>query len=294
MEKLIAHLEKQLASSRGKNLLVDESDVDLKFLKETVFLQEKIAQLDSKNKEKLIDFVTNRAIEEFYRQNQYYTFDAEAKNELKTIYINLFNQLAENPSDILTVSTEHYAKLRVWLIKTNPFAEETYKDMPKKIDAVACSDYSAELQMELLQIDFETIVEPILDIGCGASKNLIHYFTELGLETVGIDRLTSDSEDTINIDWLEYDYGKACWGTIISNLGFSNHFKHHHLRIDGNYIKYAKKYMAILNALKIGGKFYYAPDLPFIEEYLDSECFELRRFEIRDSDYFGVVVKRLK
>lgn len=59
------------------------------------------------------------------------------------------------------------------------------------------------------------------------------------------------------------------WGTIVSNLGFSNHFNHHNLREDGNFIKYAKTYMNILYSLKPGECFHYAPDLPFIEKYLD-------------------------
>ena len=79
-------------------------------------------------------------------------------------------------------------------------------------------------------------------------------------------------------DWLEYDYGEEKWGTIISNLSFSNHFNHHNLRENGNYIEYGKTYMNILYSLKIDGSFHYAPDLPFIEKYLDGNQFELKKF----------------
>jgi hypothetical protein len=69
-------------------------------------------------------------------------------------------------------------------------------------------------------------------------------------------------------------------GTITSNLGFSNHFNHHHLRKDGHFIEYAKTFMDILNSLKIGGSFYYAPDLPFIEKYLDRVKYRIKTHNI--------------
>jgi hypothetical protein len=83
-------------------------------------------------------------------------------------------------------------------------------------------------------------------------------------------------------------------GTITSNLGFSNHFNHHHLRKDGHFIEYAKTFMDILNSLKIGGSFYYAPDLPFIEKYLDRSKFKPGIQKVGNSEVKSIRIKRLK
>lgn len=156
-----------------------------------------------------------------------------------------------------------------------------------------CSQYSAETQIKLLNIDLKTIQEPILDIGCGSSKNLVHYLISQGFEVFGIDRFVDDSTISKKADWLEFDYGIERWGTIISNLGFSNHFKHHHLRTDGNYLEYARTYMSILHSLKAGGRFYYAPDLPFVEGYLDHDKFLITRNKILRTNYNSLMLEKI-
>lgn len=113
------------------------------------------------------------------------------------------------------------------------------------------------------------------------------------MEAYGIDRFSENSDMLHNADWLEYDYGKSRWGTIISNLGFSNHFYHNHLRKDGDYVLYAKKYMDILQSLKPGGCFHYAPALPFIEQFLNDKEYQVSNFEIEGLDYKASIVKRI-
>ncbi|MFW5701305.1 MAG: hypothetical protein ACOCWM_06405, partial [Cyclobacteriaceae bacterium] len=136
--------------------------------------------------------------------------------------------------------------------------------------------------------------EPVLDIGCGKKGNLVSFLREKGILIQGIDRITASTRNLINADWLEYDFGNEKWGTIYSNLGFSNHFNHHNLREDGNYIKYAQKYMEILKSLKIGGKFHYAPDLPFIELYLDSNKFYIEKHDIERVEFKTTIVTKLR
>jgi hypothetical protein len=51
------------------------------------------------------------------------------------------------------------------------------------------------------------------------------------------------------ISWLDFDFQKRQWGTIISHLAFSNHFQYHHLKQSGDYLAYAANYMDILEAL---------------------------------------------
>jgi len=159
---------------------------------------------------------------------------------------------------------------------------------------VACSEYTPELQIDILQIDIKQLSQPVLDIGCGRNGYLANYLKSQGIEIYGIDRFKFQTSNLITVDWLEYDYGKEKWGTIVSNLGFSNHFNHHNLREDGNYIEYGKTYMNILSSLKVGGCFHYAPDLPFIEKYLDKNHYDLRKIEISEYDFKTTIVKKIK
>jgi len=148
--------------------------------------------------------------------------------------------------------------------------------------------------MTVLKIDLKDMMEPVLDIGCGKQGHFVNYLCKQGIEATGIDRFSISGCNLVKADWLEYNYGMDIWGTVISHLGFSNHFKHHHLREDGNYIEYARKYMQILKSLKIGGRFHYAPDLPFMEIYLDKRQFQIDRCEISDFDIHTTVITRLK
>ena len=52
--------------------------------------------------------------------------------------------------------------------------------------------------------------------------------------------------------------------------------------------------MEILNSLKIGGSFHYAPDLPFIEQYLDIGKFKVTKRNIWEENFRSVKIKRLK
>ena len=65
------------------------------------------------------------------------------------------------------------------------------------------------------------------------------------------------------------------------------------MREDGKYIEFGKTYMNILHALKIEGHFHYAPDLAFIEKYLDKNQFDLRKYEIKEYDFKTTIIKRL-
>lgn len=294
MDPIREHIKNQLTYNDGKNLLRLDFGSDFSFIDGTDSMVERLAGVKPEEIEMLIDFAAAKAIEAFCSINQYYSFDSKAKNELKEIYRRLFEWLLEKPTDLTLTAGLHYRNLRNWLLKTNPFAEKLYSDNAPKIERVPCSEYSAESQMGLLGIDPVDMLEPVLDIGCGASMNLVQHLESLGLEVLGIDRLVKDSAVSQKADWLEFDYGTERWGTILSNLGFSNHFHHHHLRIDGNFLAYAEKYMQILRSLKPVGRFYYAPDLPFIEQYLDRNNFSLSYHRIPGTDYRGVVLEREK
>lgn len=294
MDKYLKNIDKQIKFNKGKNIFCDDENLTLKFVDDTIKAISSINQLNIESENVLIDYATDKAIEEFCRINQYYTFNSKAKNDLRNIYRDLFSSIRTNKNSLETIAKNHYQNLKHWLRKTNPFAEKIYSNADSNISPVICLEYKPDLQIEVLQIDTQRIMEPVLDIGCGKQGYLVKYLCKQGIDIKGIDRFPFSDGNLINSDWLEYNYGFEKWGTIISNLGFSNHFKHHNLREDGNYIEYAKKYMEILKSLKIGGRFHYAPDIPFIELYLDTGQFQIEKYEIGEYDFKTTIIKRLK
>lgn len=294
MDKYLKNIDKQIEFNKGKNLFLDDTGMTLKFLDDTINAISDLGEINNDFENILIDYTTDKVLDEFYRINQYYTFNHDAKKDLRSIYYDLFTNLKSGKYSTESISKNHYQKLKQWLQKTNPFAEKMYSNGTEIIEPVVCSEYSPDLQMVILRIDNKTLMQPVLDIGCGKQGNLVNYLCENGIDAYGIDRFSFSGANVINSDWLEYNYGIQKWGTIVSNLGFSNHFKHHNLRRGGNYIQYGKKYMDILKSLKIGGSFHYAPDLPFIEQYLDRSQFKVGRNKIGEYDYKATIIVRLK
>jgi hypothetical protein len=132
---------------------------------------------------------------------------------------------------------------------------------------VVCSEYAVTLQRDALGLGDERLTPPILDLGCGRAAGLVRALRAEGLEATGLDR-EAPADVAIAGDWLTFPFGQERWGTIVSHQAFSLHFLHHHLAQGAEAYAYARAYMAALRSLKIGGRFVYAPGLPFIESML--------------------------
>lgn len=292
MDNIKRSIDKQIEFNSSKNIFAGKEGLFV-FIKETTDAISCINQLDTDAENILIDYTLAKSLEEFCRVNQYYSFNTQSKNELREIYADLFKKIRKGEIPIAEISENHYQQLQSWLIKCNPFAEKIYKGNNYELEAIACSEYSPELQIAVLGIDLKQIKQPVLDIGCGTQGNLVNFLNNHHIEAYGIDRFTKTDAKLTNSDWLEFDYGIEKWGCIISNLGFSNHFIHHNLRNDGNYIAYAKTYMAILQSLKKGGSFYYAPELAFIEIYLDKRAYHIENRMISGNDFKASIITKL-
>jgi len=277
--------DQQITEKSGENLQEDKKTLSLPFFETTQSLIEKFKKHDIQSEELLIDFLTDEALRKFCTMNQYFSFNTKSVNELKLIFKEL-NEKIKDPYSLADqqvlerLTHEHNQKINDWLMQTNAFAGKMYAPDQDNVQPVACSEYAPDLQLEILQIDLKKLRQPVLDVGCGREINLVNYLREKEFEVYGIDRFDNDNPYYQKTDWLEYDFGIQKWGSIISNLGFSNHFIHHNLRVDGNYREYARKYMEILDSLLSGGSFYYAPDLPFIEKHLDRFKYECTTFSI--------------
>lgn len=142
-----------------------------------------------------------------------------------------------------------------------------------------CGEYSAEFQTDILNITIPLLNEPILDIGCGSDGTLVKRLTAGGHEAFGLDRCAPDAPGFFLGNWMDFDFIPDTWGTIIAHQSFSTHFMFNHLYRPDAALVYAKRYMAIIESLKTGGEFLYAPGLPFMEKHIAG----LTRFEAATS-----------
>ncbi|MBN1984723.1 MAG: hypothetical protein JW761_00400 [Prolixibacteraceae bacterium] len=297
MKEIIDFINRQFNYNQNKNLYYSGIHSSMHFAPELSSVLKKMNSLNPEDEKRIVDYTTEKALEEFCRVNQYYSFTQKDKLELKNIYSQLFTVLkqtsAKDKKQLQIISQNHISALKNWLLKSNAFSSKVYHIENELAENVACSEYSAELQLRVLNIRLSGLMEPVLDIGCGKQALLVNYLRRKGMEAFGTDRFESQNQFCQPTNWLEFDYGNNRWGTIISHLGFSNHFNHHHLRIDGNFREYALAYMHILQSLKPGGAFFYTPDLPFIEKYLDPAVYSVEKTASGKEDFKSAKITRL-
>lgn len=259
-----------LNSSKETSALFKQKSKDIANFIETAHLND--------TTQKLAKYISDKTIRLFVEVNQYLNFSQKDYLQLQKVYEALLQQVYEicnqkevSEEEIDQLFRSHYKNLQSFLLDSN--GKEIFKKYRESPDVleIKCAEYTSEFQMRLLGIYLSKVKQPVLDIGCGQKANLVHFLRKNDIVVYGLDRNVQNLNNKIyQVDWLEYTYVPDTWGTVISHMAFSNHFMHHHLRPDGDYEKYATKYMEILKSLKIGGSFIYAPGLSFMEEILIS------------------------
>lgn len=215
-----------------------------------------------------------------HRHNQFLYATAQTRAELGQVYAQTLADTAELLAEARTeqevedglpqLLAEHHQRLALALkVAFGARLRDTVQ-----------AEYSPALQIAVLGLD--RVETPVLDVGCGATAALVDYLRNAGIEGVGMDR-DAQAPGVVQADWLTQDYGRGIWGTVISHLGFSLHFLHHHLSDHELAFDYARAYMRILASLRVGGRFAYAPALPFLEEVLGDNY----RVESRTFDGYG-------
>lgn len=232
----------------------------------------------------IIDYMTVRTRKSIYHLNQFVQLTGEDEIVLRRLYARLVQEsvrclqsadgLDALRDSIAGVVASHSSML-VRHLTTMRDSDLIASLAPRPV----CAEYSPALQLRVLGLSrrLHTLKEPILDMGCGKGGSLVFHLRSLGFEAVGIDRDVEESPYMMEADWTSLPLGTREWGTILSHMAFSNHFRHHHLRRDGRPEHYARLYMRILEALDDGGSFFYAPDLPFMERLLPSQRYTVRR-----------------
>jgi hypothetical protein len=201
-------------------------------------------------------------IDRIYEINQYIQVDNDAKKSLIRIYLETWEELTRTKDIESTLRTCHYPRIRAYLKKLYPEnLAEALKSSPM-LGHVPHSEYSADLQIRVLRLKLSTIKEPLIDIGCGGNAYLVRYLRSKNIEAYGIDRIiTHRAKFLTETDWFELPFISNKWGTVVSNLSFANHLvfaqKHDATRVP----QYMNKYEEILDSLKVGGSFIYAPSV---------------------------------
>lgn len=228
-----------------------------------------------------VKFLTTQMVRYLHTRNQFLELDGDALLMLARVYERFAQRvrtaMAEADTEAGLQSALHDA-LREYQARLGAFLVTLDPDGPAHgmvFREVQCAEYAATLQVRVLNLDLDSLLDPILDLGCGETAGLVRYLRAKGREAFGVDRIAPAEDFILGKDWLALTLEPGAWGTVISHLGLSNHFLHHHLRPGGQAERYAHKYMEILRALKPGGSFIYSPGLPFMETLLSRDTYSI-------------------
>lgn len=194
--------------------------------------------------------------------------------DLEATYISFVDGLTRLPAlqprshwsqALGSVLRTHHRRLRQWvaaeLDAVGGLAPISRGVMP------ACGQYSPEVQLAVLGIDPQSLSGPILDLGCGEEGLLVQALRATGHTVAGVDQNAANS-DLLRVSWFDAPLQRNRWSMVIAHQSFSLHLLHAHLQSEAHAARYVRHYMTILRALRIGGRFAYAPNLPFLEALL--------------------------
>ena len=197
------------------------------------------------------------------------------------------NVVTTSPRNALAAAVErelvnHHDRLRTW-VRDKLAAADALDWFERGGEDTVCAEYSPATQLEVLGIETSRLLSPILDLGCGTEARLVDHLSGLGFEhVVGIDRDGAGGL-ALSADWFTLPLRPLSWGTIIAHQSFSLHFTNAHLRSSSSAARFAEAYMSILNALRPGGSFVYAPSVPFIEALLPKQRYEVQNRTVQTS-----------
>lgn len=295
MNRLIKAIGSQLRLNRSGNLLHSRAELLLGLDPEFTAVMEELVSgaVLMPDPAVMAALAASALIDRVHAVNQYIRVDMTARKDLEEIYLSSWKALLESADVEGTLRTHHYPALRAWLTRLYPRRLARELSAAPRVGAVSCAEYSAELQVRVLALDAEKLREPILDIGCGRSATLVTWLRAKGLDARGIDRaIDSPAPWLIEADWLEHEYAPEAWGTIVSNLGFSNHFIFTQTWDPARTQGYEAAFDRILRSLSPGGSLHYAPGAPGLEARADSPRFVVTRLPVSGGSYAAVITRK--
>jgi hypothetical protein len=186
----------------------------------------------------------------------------------------------------------HRAELRALILELLAESGSLAPGAPRIAESV-CAEYSPELQLEVLGASAEELAVPVLDLGCGPRAALVHYLRRTGRGPVwGLDRSAPAADGFLRRSWFDGELPREVFGSVISHHAFSLHFVHAHNHSAERAAAYAAKYVEILRSLLPGGRFYYAPSLPFVEQHLDPARWAVSVRRVGETEFHAACVER--
>ena len=281
-------IEQQIELNTSKNLLYAHIEQMIEIDPGFVAALEELLISASRNETKrvpddIVSLTVQALLKKLYSINQYVRISRDNVKELEQIYRRTWQIMLRTGNVQATLRTHHYPELSRWLMPLYPKNVVKYLRYSPRIGRVVCEEYSADFQIELFHLKVSQIQQPVLDIGCGSRANLVRYLRVLGIDAYGIDRFLDTQGDYLEqADWFEYVFEPDRWGTIISNMAFTNHliYTYHHDRTQLE--RYLLTMNNIIQSLGIGGSFHYAPSLPFVEQRLAPTQYKVVRKRIMD------------
>ena len=285
MNRIEKSIQRQLDTNRSKNPLYTRFDrlieIDPEFLAALEELVERGPKgLTPRALEEAVSFASEALLRRVHVVNQFVHVDRTQRARLEEIYRRSWRRIVKTRNIQAALVGCHYPALSRWLANLYPDEfRAVLRDRPT-VGCVVCAEYQPQVQLDLLRLDPDEVLEPVLDIGCGSKAALVHHLRSLGIDAQGIDRHVDRGGSYVKqADWLDYDFRPGAWGTLISNMSFSNHLQYAR-RYDSRLARtYLAKYREIVESLKPGGTLAYAPSLPFVEKRL-SDDMQVVRFPV--------------
>ena len=230
---------------------------------------------DQKNKE-FTGTLYNYFVHEYVKTNQYISLSKNEFDRIHNAYRKLINNLREIDTrkatieDVQRIVKDHRNSL-IRIINTKVDDNEAI--------LIPCSEYSISLQLKILRINSSSIASPIIDIGCGKDARLVKYLNSNHRDVYGIDQYYNKSPYIICENWLDFKFLPETWGTIISHMAFSNHFRRVMTYKSKELKRYEDKFKEILLSLRFGGRLIYSPSIPEIEKDLNHKEYVIERYK---------------
>ena len=128
----------------------------------------------------MVTFAAQALVKKVSAANQYLSINDQKIEELKEIYRRTWSSMLRTGNVQTVLRQTHYPALSGWLAGLYPKEFRKYLKSTPEVGHVVYQEYSAKLQIELLQIDLAELKQPVLDIGCGSQANLVQAFTLFG------------------------------------------------------------------------------------------------------------------
>jgi hypothetical protein len=213
-----------------------------------------------------------------YERNQFVNFTGEYEELMNAEYTDFMHQiriaLEKNETEakleqaLVSVLEIHHERLRLIMASYCVTYQDQDLQANPLLRTVPCEEYSAGFQLSILGLDLHTLIEPVLDLGCGSNGALVRYLRQQGIEAYGVDRLAPKEPFFIQSDWFDFGLDPGTWGSVLAHQSLSTHFIYAYLHQPATVEKFARLAMRILSSLQAGSFLCYAPRMPFFEEQI--------------------------